>query len=94
MIDLVPINPETIALALSALREGRSTGDPRLDRMRDSLGRCWQRAQAWVRREAPQLPESMVDRFAEEHFTVVTQDPTTVALLVMADTVRWSEDAR
>jgi hypothetical protein len=76
-----------IQTALTASREGRSTGNATLDQVADTLGRRWALAWAHLRIACPNVPEETIDLAADRIVDVVASIPTLVIRMVIADAV-------
>jgi hypothetical protein len=74
-----------IQTALTASREGRSTGNATLDQVADTLGRRWALAWAHLRIACPNVPEETIDLAADRIVDVVASVPALVVTLVVAD---------
>ena len=85
------LNRATIAAALAALRDRRSTGDPTLDHVVEALGRSWARAWARVRCACPDLPEVEIDFATTMAVDTLASDPDRVVLLLQADAARCAK---
>jgi hypothetical protein len=81
-IDLIRAGIQT---ALTALREGRSTGDATLDQVADTLRRRWVRAWAHLRGACPNVPAEAIDLAADHVVDVVASIPAMVIRMVVAD---------
>jgi hypothetical protein len=81
----IDLGRAAIQSALTALREGRSTGNATLDQVADTLGRRWARAWANLRSACPNVPEEAIDLAADRVVDVVASLPTLVVRLVADD---------
>lgn len=84
----IDLNRAAIQSALSALREGRSTGNSTLDRVADALGRRRARAWAHLRSACPDVTEAEIDLAADRVVDVLAAVPALVVRMVVADAVK------
>lgn len=83
----IDLNRAAVQSALTALREGRSTGNATLDQVADTLARRWGRAWAHLRGACPNVPEEAIDLAADRVVDVLASLPTLVVRMVIADAV-------
>jgi hypothetical protein len=81
----IDLGRAAVQTALTALREGRSTGNATLDQVADTLGRRWARAWAHLRSACPNVPEEAIDLAADRVVDLVASLPTVVVRMVVAD---------
>lgn len=81
----IDLSRAAVQTALTALREGRSTGNATLDQVADTLGRRWVRAWAHLRSACPNVPEEAIDLAADHVVDVLASLPTMVVRMVVAD---------
>lgn len=83
----IDLGRAAIQSALTALREGRSTGNATLDQVADALGRRRARAWAHLRSALPNVTEAEIDLAADRVVDVLAAVPPLVVKLVIADAV-------
>ena len=83
----IDLNRAAIQSALTALREGRSTGNTTLDQVADALGRRRARAWAHLRNVCPHVAEADIDLAADRVVDVLAAVPALVVRMVVADAV-------
>jgi hypothetical protein len=81
----IDLGRAAIQSALTALREGRSTGNAALDQVADTLGRRWARAWGHLRYACPNVAEAEIDLAADRIVDVIASMPAMVLRLVADD---------